>query len=54
MPVLWLSHFFNDNNFVLVCMGYDDDWENYTGLYWEEDKNNDFTDYENFQVWLKF
>lgn len=54
VPVLWLSHFFNDNNFVLVCKGYDNDWKYYTGLYWEDDKNNDFTDYKDFKVWLKF
>ena len=53
-PVLWLSNFFNDNNFVLVCRGYDNDWKNYTGLYWKDDKDNNFVDYENFQLWLKF
>lgn len=52
--VLWLSRFFSDNNFVLVCKGYDGDWKNYTGLYWDDDSDNDFGDYEDFQIWLNW
>ena len=52
--ILWLFHFFNDNNFVLVCKGYDNDWKYYTGLYWEDDKDNYFIDYEDFKIWLNF
>lgn len=55
-PVLWLSQFFNDNYFVVVCMGYDED-DLYTGLYWNDDKTINFwtdTEYYDFQLWIQF
>ena len=53
-PLLWFTHFFSDNNLVLVCKGYGDDYEMYTGLYWQDDKSIDFSEkcYEDFQLWL--
>ena len=38
-PILWLTNFFSDNIVVVVCKGYGDDWDYYTGLYWDEDKD---------------
>lgn len=52
-PVFWLTRFFNDGNVVLVCKGYGDDWKYYTGLYWDEDKDSDFKDYQDYRLWLK-
>jgi hypothetical protein len=53
-PVLYLTNFFNDNKVILVCKGYDNDFDNYTGLYWDEDKDTDFSCdiYEDFQIWI--
>ena len=53
-PVLYLTNFFNDNKVILVCKGYDNDFDNHTGLYWDEDKDTDFSDdvYEDFQIWI--
>lgn len=53
-PVLYMSRVFNDNYFILVCKGYNEDYDNYTGLYWNEDKDLDTNDnsYEDFQIWL--
>lgn len=47
---------FNDNKVVLVCKGYDEDDDYYTGLYWPDDKNLDFSDdnYFDFQLWYSF
>lgn len=50
---LKLSSFFNDNNFVVVCKGYGEDWEYYTGLYWSEDKDLELSWYEDFQIWVR-
>ena len=53
--MLWFSEFFNDNHFIVVCKGYDEDYDNYTGLYWDEDKYIDFKDdeqYSDFQLWI--
>lgn len=49
---LWLSHFFSDNNFVVVCKGYDNDYDYYTGLYWNEDKDLEIKCYKDYQIWL--
>ena len=53
-PLLWLSQFFNDNYFVVVCKGYDEDDEYYTGLYWPDDRYIDSSDeqYSDFQLWF--
>lgn len=53
-PVLWLTKFFNDNKVVLVCKGYDEDWDFYTGLYWGEDKDCVFSEYDDYRIWLDF
>ena len=52
--LLWISQFFNDNKFLLVCKGYNEDNDYFTGLYWRDDKDLDFFDksYGNFQLWL--
>jgi hypothetical protein len=54
-PLLFLSKLFNDNYFIIVCKGYNEDYENYTGLYWSEDKDLDISDeqYSNFKIWYK-
>ncbi|MCX5699463.1 MAG: hypothetical protein NTX01_07175 [Candidatus Omnitrophica bacterium] len=49
---LWLSLPFSDDNFVVVCKGYGDDWDYYTGLYWYEDKDLETCWYEDYQIWL--
>lgn len=51
---LWLSQFTDDNTLLLVCKGYDEDNNNFTGLYWGEDKDLDLTErtYFNFQLWF--
>lgn len=53
-PMLWLTQFFHDRNAVLVCKGYGDDWEYYTGLYWDEDKDLEVQWYEDYRVWINF
>lgn len=54
-PLLYLSQFFNDNFFLLVCKGYDEDYDVYTGLYWVDDKDLDIYDnsYSDFQLWVR-
>lgn len=54
-PLLFISKFFNDNYLVIVCKGYDGDDNDYTGLYWSEDKDLDTSDeqYSNFKIWYK-
>ena len=53
-PLLWVSQFINDNTFQVVCLGYGEDYDNYTGLVWADDKDLPVYDkeYTNFQVWL--
>lgn len=39
----------------VMCKGYGDDYDNFTELVWEDDKNLDFYDreaYPVFQLWL--
>ena len=50
--LMWISQFFRDERFVVVCKGYNDDWEMYTSLDWVEDKKNDLTYYEDFKLWI--
>jgi hypothetical protein len=52
-PLLWLTKFFKDENAVLVCKGYGDDWNYYTGLYWDEDKDAEFNEYEYYRLWVE-
>ncbi len=49
---LWLSQIFPEKYLLLVCKGYDDDWENYTGLYWADDKDLEIEWYEDYQLWI--
>ncbi len=55
-PILYFTKFFNDNYFILVCKGYNEDDDNYTGLYWNDDRDLDFRDetYKDFQIWYSF
>jgi hypothetical protein len=42
------------NSFVrlkVMCLGYNEDDENYTELVWRNDKNLDFNEYKEFQLW---
>ena len=49
--------FLHYNPFVrikIMCLGYDEDYELFTELVWEDDKNLDFCDrdtYPKFQLW---
>jgi len=39
---------------LVMCKGYNEDYENFTELVWEDDKNLDFYDsetYPQFQLW---
>lgn len=41
---------------LVVCKGYSEDYENFTELVWEDDKNLDFYDketYPEFQLWVR-
>jgi hypothetical protein len=52
---LFLSKSFSEDKFLVVCKGYGDDYELFTGLNWEEDKDLDFIhdkQYSDFQLWL--
>ncbi len=40
---------------LVMCRGYSEDYENFTELVWEDDKDLDFYDkktYPQFQLWL--
>jgi len=40
---------------IVVCKGYNEDYENFTELVWEDDKDLDFHDkesYPEFQLWV--
>lgn len=40
---------------LVMCRGYNEDFENFTELVWEDDKDLDFYDketYPQFQLWL--
>jgi len=41
---------------IVVCKGYTEDYDNYTELVWEDDKDLDFYDretYPEFQLWIR-
>ena len=51
--ILRLSPF---NRFLVVCRGYSEDYNNFTELVWEDDKDLQFYDrktYPEFQLWLR-
>jgi hypothetical protein len=35
----------------VMCLGYNEDCENYTELVWKDDKELDFKEYGGFQLW---
>ena len=40
---------------LVVCKGYNEDYDNFTELVWEDDKDLDFSDketYPEFQLWI--
>jgi len=42
------------NRLLVVCLGYNEDFKNFTELIWEDDKFLDFDDiktYPQFQLW---
>lgn len=42
------------NRLKIMCLGYNEDFENFTELVWQDDKNLDFSDkksYPQFQLW---
>ena len=42
------------NRFKVMCLGYGEDFENFTELVWQDDKDLDFFDqetYPQFQLW---
>lgn len=42
------------HRFKVMCLGYSDDFENFTELVWQDDKYLDFSDrqsYPQFQLW---
>ena len=50
---LKLSTFFRRQTaFQVFCKGYADDWEYYTGLEWDEDKDIEVDWYEDYQIWI--
>jgi hypothetical protein len=43
------------NKVLVVCRGYNEDYENFTELVWEDDRHLDFYDknsYPQFQLWV--
>ncbi|TSA44815.1 hypothetical protein D4R52_03635 [bacterium] len=50
--ILMLNPF---SKILVVCKGYSEDYENFTELVWEDDKDLEFYDretYPEFQLWL--
>ncbi|HPS65180.1 MAG TPA: hypothetical protein PK447_06370 [Ignavibacteria bacterium] len=50
---MFFTKFFNDKTIVLVCKGYNEEFDMFTGLYWDDDKDLDLSDlnYSDFQLW---
>lgn len=53
--ILFLSNFIPKSHFDLMCLGYSDDYTDFTGLDWIEDSNLDFSDkkYSEFRLYLR-
>ena len=54
-PIIFLFKIFGCQKILLVCKGYGEDYELFTELCWEEDKELDFknsTQYQDFRIWL--
>lgn len=44
------------NRIMIMCLGYNEDFENFTELVWKDDQDLDFYDresYPKFQIWLR-
>lgn len=53
-PILFLLNILNCQKMLIVCKGYGEDYESYTELCWEEDKELDFKNdiqYQDFRIW---
>lgn len=51
--ILRFNHF---HRMIVVCKGYNEDYDNYAELVWEDDKDLDFYDretYLEFQLWIR-
>ncbi len=54
-PILLLFKILGCQKMLLVCKGYGEDYESYTELCWEEDKELNFKNdnqYQDFRIWL--
>ncbi len=54
-PILFLLKILGCQKILLVCKGYGEDYELFTELCWEEDKELDFkndTQYQDFRIWF--
>jgi hypothetical protein len=54
-PFLFLFKILGCQKMLLVCKGYSEDYELFTELNWDEDKELDFnsdTQYQDFRIWL--
>jgi hypothetical protein len=43
------------NSVLVMCLGYGEDYKNFTELVWQDDKDLDFCDedsYPRFQLWI--
>lgn len=53
--VLRFAPYILAHRILAMCLGYNEDYKNFTELVWEDDKNLDFFDrksYPQFQLWL--
>jgi len=50
--VLWVFQGIADNKVCVVCRGYNEDSENYTGIYWGDEI--DIDDYMDYQLWITY
>lgn len=51
----FILRFNRQHRLLVMCKGYNDDYENYTELVWDDDKYLDFYDkktYPEFQLWI--
>jgi len=50
----FILHFNPFNRMLIMCLGYGEDYEEFTELVWEDDKDLDFYDkntYPKYQLW---
>lgn len=48
--ILYLTQF--TNKVIVVCKGYNEDYDNYTELVWDDDKDININDYEDYRLWI--